>query len=182
MHAKNLCALVAILISTQAFSLTAETRNHGCNPEAGDCANQDLGGGGGSPNITINDTYGNMDDRYWIAADGESAGFGDWTTFAKQGSQEAGGKHKKIPKGKKPDFSGLPLVQGFTPQVFKDLLAQDKKNKAGQQAAADKAAKQAAEAKAAAEAANKAAAVYTGPAISSKPAGGGVVAGARTKP
>ena len=160
---------------------------HGCNAEVGDCQGDAGGAGGGfTANITINDTYGNMDDRYWVSSDGEAAGYGDWTTFAKHGSEAAGAQYKKIPKGQKPDFSNRPLVKGFTPKLFKDLLAQDAKDKAAKQAAAakaaaDKAAADAAAAKAAAEAANKAAAVYTGPALSSKPPVG-MAPTARTKP
>ena len=188
MKTRIVCALAGILITSQAFALENLIQKHGCNNEVGDCPGDGWGAGGGggefTGNITINGPY---DDRFWVSDDGEAAGYSDWTTFAKHASEAAGAQYKKFPKGQKPDFSNRPLVKGSTPKKFKDLLAQDMKDKAAKQAAADKAAadKAAADkaaAAAAAAAANKAAAVYTGPGISSKPAGGGMVAGARTKP
>ena len=175
MIARSVWVIAFILMGTQAFALTANEKSHGCNHEVGDCPDQNGGGGGGGESNT---NIVNIYDGYWIAADGKSAGYDDWTTVAKKGSNTAGSAFKIIP-GKKPDFANLPMAKGLTPQAFKDYLAA---KKAAEDKAAAEAAAKAAAAKAATEAANKAGGVYTGPAIVSQPAGGGTVARGRTKP
>ena len=154
-------------MSSQAFALTPYEKSHGCNHEVGDCPDQ--GGGGGSSgigsgsggwgaisgggggggwsgatsgvdaNITINAEYSNLDNSYWVANDGKSAGYADWTTFGHKASQEIGGKVSKgeevlfkiipgtIPA--RPDFSKYEMVPG-SPAAFKAALQKAKDLKA----------------------------------------------------
>lgn len=191
MNTRTTWALAALLMTTQAFAMENLVSKQSCNHDVGDCPSEGLGGS--DANTSVISVYGEMDNAFWISNDGKAAGYGNWTTYAKKASQQvgqqSGGAEFKILPGttpQRPDFSKYQMVPG-APKAFTDALQKAKQEKAAKLAFEEamkkkKAAEQAAADKAAAEAAYKAAGVYSGPAINSAPAGGGVVLGARNRP
>jgi hypothetical protein len=197
MNTKHLLAVTALLISSQGWALTAQQKNMGCPPDT-ECPFNSLnapGGGGGEMSVfTGSWMYGGS---HWESYEDSQGGFDIETTPDGKVKVHMGnaGAFLIKPPPKKSEMSRSKLAAGaFSPAL---TLAQTKKKaedekaaaaaKAAQEAAAKAAAEKAAKAaadKAAADAAaaNKAAAVYTGPALSAQPAGGGVVLGARKKP
>lgn len=187
---KSSCALAvaALLLTSQAFALTAYEKNHGCSGDTGDCAfggGNSGGGGGGDPGpATSMGSFGTADGgtvEFFTDSQGEW-----WIETSKNGDVQVGFDQdygpktkKKLPKGsKRPKYQASEMTKG----PVKTLAAAQQA--AAAKAAADKAAadKAAAEKLAADKAAALKAANYSGPAISSSPAAVGVSPGVRKKP
>jgi hypothetical protein len=185
MHAKHALAIAVILITSQTWALTAYEKNHGCSGDTGDCAfgGGNSGGGGGGADYGPSGWMGSFSDGKGGTVDFYTDAGGEWWVenhadgTSQVGWDESAGPQmlKKFPKqpgAKRPKYGKAEM----TPAA-KKTLADAQQKAAAAKAAADKAA-----AEAAAAAAKKAAAVYTGPAISSRPAGVGVVSSSRAKP
>jgi hypothetical protein len=180
MKTKSVLAIAALLITSQAYALTAYEKKIGCNHEVGDCPEQGGGGGGADPGQS---TYlGSTPYGDGGRTDYFTDNFGEWwVTSFDDGSvqtghdQDYGPKMKIIKPTKRPSYKPGEMTKG-PKRTF--ALAQQA---AAAKAAADKATadKKAAEA---AAAAMKAAAVYTGKPISAQPGVTGMVQGARKKP
>jgi hypothetical protein len=189
MNTKHILAVTALLISSQGWALTAQQKTMGCPPDV-ECPFNSLnapGGGGEMSVFTGSWMYGGS---HWESYEDSQGGFDIETTPDGKVKVHMGNAGafliKPPPKGS--EMSRSKLVTGpFSPALTLALAkkkAEDEKAAAAAKAAQEAAAKAAAEksAKLAAEAANKAAGVYTGPALSAQPDGGGVVLGARKKP
>jgi hypothetical protein len=190
MNTKHVLVVAALLITSQAYALTAAQKNHGCPPDT-ECpyGGGNSGGGGGDPGpATSMGAFGTEDGgmvEFFSDSQGEW-----WIETSKNGDVQVGFDQDYGPKTKKkfPQGSKRPTYQAgeLTKGPVKTFAAA--KQKAAAKAAADKAAadKVAAE-KAAAEkiAAEKAAALkaanYAGPPVSTGPAVG-VSPAARKKP
>lgn len=204
MNTKHMLAIAALLITSQAFALTAIQKQQGCDGDVGNCSSGlgPAGGGGDGSAYTGAWIYGGS---LWESFEDSQGGF-DIETNMSTGKKtvhmgNAGAFLIKPPPANPQMKRSLlvhgPLVPAQTLAEAKKKAEQEKAQAAAAQAsgaaaaAAQKAqaeavaAKKAAEAKALAEAVQKAGGVgaysagIAGP-VSANPAGGGVISGAPT--
>jgi hypothetical protein len=184
MNTKHVLAVTALLITSQAYALTAYEKNHGCNHEVGDCAfggNGSGGGGGGGSDpgpATSMGVFGTADGgmvEFFTDSQGEW-----WVETSKNGDVQVGFDQdygpktkKKLPQGsKRPKYQAGEMTKGPA-KTFAAAKA------AAAKAAADKAAAAAAKAAADKAAADKAASTAT---AQSAKVTTGMTPAARTKP
>jgi hypothetical protein len=188
MKTKHVLVVAALLITSQAYALTAAQKNHGCPPDT-ECpfgGGGSGGGGGPATSMGVFGTEGGGMVEFFTDADGEW-----WVETSANGDvqvgfdQDYGPKTKKkwIKGSKRPTYQASEMTKG----PIKTLEAAKQKAAAAKAAADKAAADKAAAEKAAADklAADKAAALkaatYSGPPVSTGPATGLSPAG-RKKP
>ncbi len=192
MNTKHVLAIAALLITSQAYALTAEQKNHGCPPET-ECpfgGGSGSGGGGGSDYTgawiyegslweSFEDSQGGFDIETNLSTGKKTVHMGNVAAFLiKPPPPNSEMKRSKLVYG--------PMASAQTLAEAKKKAEQEKAQAAAKKAQEEAAAaKKAAEAKALAEAVQKAGGVgaysagLTGP-VSAKPAGSGVVSGTPT--
>lgn len=192
MNTKHVLAIAALLITSQAFALTAIQKQQGCDGDVGNCSGGlgPAGGGGDGSAYTGAWIYGGS---LWESFEDSQGGFDietNMSTGKKTVHMGNAGAFLIKPPPANSEMKRSKLVYG--PMVSAQTLAEAKKKaeqEKAQAAAAQKAqaeavaAKKAADAKAAAEAIQKAGGVgaysagMAGP-VSAQPAGGGAVSAA----
>lgn len=188
MKATRLLALAAVLITSQAYALTAAQKNSGCPPDIQCPSNNGSSGAGGGdygPSGFMGsfsdgkggtvDFYNDAGGEWWVENHSDGTSQVGW-------DEEAGPKMlKKFPKQpgvKRPTYAKAQMTS-----AAKKSLAAAQQKAAADKAAADKAAadKAAADKLAADKAAALKAANYSGPPVSANPVAG-VTPAARKKP
>jgi hypothetical protein len=205
MNTKHVLAIAALLITSQAFALTAIQKQQGCDGDVGNCSSGLGPAGGGSGEASSYTGAWIYGGSLWESFEDSQGGF-DIETNMSTGKKtvhmgNAGAFLIKPPPAnaqmKRSQLVHGPLVPALTLAEAKKKAEQEKAQAAAAQAsgaaaaAAQKAqaeaaaAKKAAEAKALAEAVQKAGGVGAYSAglvgqVAPKPAGGGVISGAST--
>lgn len=179
MNTKHILTISALLLSVQAFALTAQQTQHGCPPEVGDCTygstNAPGSGGGdfgassflgafGTANGGMVEFYSDKGGEWWVQTNPDGTQTAGW-------EESESAMLVKKPKGstvKRPNFQKSQM----TPTAKKTFaMAQQQQAASNAANAAKAAAAKAAADKASAEAAQKAAAAVAAARMSNNTGG-----------